>query len=119
MTNLDTIVTERSTPEYESTILDQNKSAVPILDSLTLTLWDEATGNAINGRDKQNVLNANGGSFNSGVFTFVMTPLDTAIVDATKGTENRRITYDAIWNGGDGRKTHDVRFKVQNLKKID
>lgn len=52
-------IDERTSPVIEFVVEDEN-GVGPALDTLTLTLYDLATGTKINGRDKQNVLNVNG-----------------------------------------------------------
>ena len=118
MTNLTTIIEEQSSSTYRGTLKDDAGTLVPSLDSLTLTLWDEESGNVVNARNGQDILNANGGSFNSGLLTFAVTPPDTTIVDATKEMEFRRMTLTFVWNAGLGQKTHAVRFPVRNLRMI-
>jgi hypothetical protein len=55
-------IRERCTHLYTATIADEAGAAIPggSLTSLTLTLYDKASGSIINGRNAQNVLNANG-----------------------------------------------------------
>lgn len=55
-------VNERSNAIYEVTLVDENDAPIAASDltTLTLTLRDRATGEIINGRDRIDVLNANG-----------------------------------------------------------
>lgn len=73
------------------------------LATLTATLVDEATGDVINGRDAQSVLDANGGTVASdGTLTLRLQPADAAIVTAgDAGTIEAHILRLA-WTWSDG-----------------
>lgn len=76
-------VTEKTTPWFTTTLVDQAKVAIPAgtLTLLELTYYDRATGTIINGRNAQNVLNANGVTVDvNGLLTWKMVEAETAVL---------------------------------------
>jgi hypothetical protein len=71
-------------------IVDQDGAAIAAadLDTLTLTLYDEFSGDVINERDAQDVLNANGTTVNSlGGVEIYLEPDDNIITDSDRYRE--------------------------------
>ena len=112
------IIEEKSNFKYTGTLKDEAGVLVTTLDSLTLTLYDEDSKNIVNSRNAQDILNANNGTFSSGVITFNGQPADSTPVDQTKGTVVHRAMFDASWNAGAGRRPWEVRFIIRNLVKL-
>src|SRR5687767_14433674 len=108
-------VAERSTPRYRCALTtpDGDDVTVAQVTSVTMHMWDEATG-AI--RSSINVNNTGGGTLVDGLFTLTLTQGDTAIIDTTKNTELRIMTLDFVLSTG--RQTHEVTFYVRNLRAI-
>ena len=51
------------------TLKSTEGETVSSVSSLTITLYDKASGTIINSRNSQNVNNVNGGTFSAGVYT--------------------------------------------------
>jgi hypothetical protein len=111
-------VNEQTTARYTAKLLDEIGAAVPssALTSLTLLLYDKATGQILNSRNTQNVLNANGVSIDgSGNLTWVMDPADNAIVTDSNATEVHIAVFIGRW-GVTKKVTHDLAITVRNLR---
>lgn len=71
---------------YTATLKDQTGAAIPSaqISTLTLTLYNKEDGAAINSRNAQNVLNANGVTVHatSGLLTWIIDGLDNPIIGA-------------------------------------
>jgi hypothetical protein len=79
-------------------------------DTITLTLYDKATGTVINGRDAADVSAA---VDVSGNLSLELTPADNAIVSSSKGWEVHRALIEWAWAPArEGAFT--VEFKVAN-----
>ncbi len=112
-------VLEATTARYLATLQDEAGTPIPgsSLATLTLTLYDRASGEIINGRNAQNVKNANGVTIGEdGALVWTMTPADTAILGS--GTQEAHVALFAwTWGGGKtGR--HEVTLLVTNLTKV-
>jgi hypothetical protein len=89
------------------------------LTSLTLTLYDQATGTVINSRSAQNALNANGVTVDAnGNLAWAITPLDTPIVTATLALETHIALFQATWNGGLSGCNHEVSLPVKRVQLV-
>jgi hypothetical protein len=111
-------VPEESTAQYTALLKDETGAVVPAasLTTLTLTFYDVDTGDAINGRTGQDVLNAHEHTVSAGgVLVWTMLPDDNPIVTVTKGREIHRALYQATW-GGDKALNHEVQITVNNLR---
>ena len=121
LTTQDRIVRERSTALYAATIQDENETAIPAadLDTLTLTLYDLATGTAINSRSAQNVLNANNVTVSVlGALAWTMQPADNAIIGSPAGKHERHVAL-FQWTYGSGKAgSYEVIIDVENLAKV-
>lgn len=107
---------ERTTSVYSADVQDEDGVAIPgaSLSTLTLTLYDQASRQIINGRSAVSVLNANGGTVDSsGNFEMVFDPEDNAFVgtgDQETHVALFRYTYDSGAKAGQQR----VFFTVGN-----
>lgn len=84
--------------------------------TFVLTLRDVASGAIVNGRDSQDVRNANGGSLAAGgAFQMIFGPLDNAIIGTpAAGTlQERRATFKVAFTNG--HVNHEVVYYVQQL----
>ena len=122
-------VNERSSALYTATLNDEKGDPVTVsaLATLTVTLYDKATGDIINSRNGQDALNANDVTLHatSGALTWKMKAADNPInTPATieAGDYERHIalfewTYDMSGSGvGDGK--HEVIIDVLSLTKV-
>jgi len=95
-------IKERTTATIAFSLVDEAEAAIPLssLLTLTLTVKDMASGTVVNGRNAQDIKNANGVTVDSsGNVTWPLTQLDTALVNAPAIHELHRalvdFTYDA------------------------
>ncbi len=102
-----------------------NESGGPLgsgdLATLTLTLYDRASGSIINSRSAQDVLNANQVTVDgSGNFQFSMNPADNPILDDTLDVETHVALFEWTWSAGGATKAgkHEIYLLVKNLVKV-
>lgn len=110
-------VKERSTQKYTATIKDEADAAIAgtSLTTLTLTLYDEETGTILNGRDDQNVLNANNVTVDgAGLLTWTMQPLDNQIVTTALAQERHLALFEWTYAAGAKSGYHEIAFVVIN-----
>lgn len=114
------VVLEGESCNIKGTIKDADGATVSSLTTLTLTLYDKASDLVINSRTNQNILNANGSSFSSGVFTIELDGSDSVIKGngLSKGqteTHVARVTW--TYSDGDSTRTgmEEYEFPVQKL----
>lgn len=108
-------VRERSSGVYSAQLLDEDGVAIPAatLTTLTLTLYVKETGDIINLRNAQNVLNANNVAVDSsGNLVWTVQPADHAVVATGRKLERHRAVFDFTWNSGAKRDWHAVEFVV-------
>jgi hypothetical protein len=114
-------VNERTSTQYTATLRDETGAVVPdtSLSSLLLTLYvPDANLTIVNGRDSQNVLNANGVTVDaSGVLTWTLTPDDTAILDDALEVEQHIALLTYTW-GINKAARHRFVVLVRNLAKV-
>lgn len=112
-------ILEGVTFEHQFTIVDEDDVAIPDanLDALALTYYDRATGDVINSREDQDVLNDNNVTVVNGVVTWSGQVADAAIVTATKDYEVHvalwEFTYETTKKG-----KHETVIRVRNLSKV-
>lgn len=114
---MDTI-NEGSTATYTATLTGPDGVQIEkaILTEITLTLYDRITGNVINGRDAQDILDANDVSIaTDGTLTWELQPEDTVIVNIAKRGEWHVGLFRYTWTNG--KHTHEVRMRIVNLFK--
>lgn len=120
-TKFSKVINERSTAVYSSTLKDENGQVIPAasLGTLTLTLFEAASGTILNTRNAQNVLNQNNVTVDAnGVLTYVLQPADTAILNPGLHTETHRALFEFTWNSGARTHRHVVDFEIENLDKV-
>jgi hypothetical protein len=72
----------------------------------------------LNGRDAQNVLNANGVTIDdSGNLVWTLAPADNAIVSPGADLERHRAVFDVQWSST-RRLVHEVEILVRNVRSI-
>lgn len=114
-------VNEKVTARYTADVQDHEGNAIAgsSLTTLTLTLYDKATGTIINNRNAQNVLNVNGVTVDgSGNLVWVMTPDDNAILTAASKVEKHIALFQWTWDSGAKAGKHEVTIQVKNLTKV-
>ena len=123
---------ERNWPQAASgtitgIIRDENQTVIPSasLDALTLTIYDEHTGEIINSRSNQDILNTNNVTVHatSGLFTWLVQPADLPIMDDLRvrfgATEKHVILIK--WTYASGTKFGQDEFDmlVENVRKVE
>ena len=93
------------------------------LATLTATLFDEATGAVINGRNAQSVMDAHGGAVaTDGTLTLRLQPLDSVIVGSVEVGETETHILRLEWTWSDGTATRTGRrewgIKVQKVQEV-
>lgn len=116
-------VDEDTTPLYEANLVDLNDEAVSgsVLDTIVCTLYQEYTREIVNGRDKQNVSQANGVTIDIfGLLRWYLSPEDTAILDDELHQEPHVALFEFSYAGPAGTEygKKEVRFLVTNLSKV-
>jgi len=113
-----------ATSGFYTFTLDQD---VAFLDTLTLTITDLDSGQTINSRAEQNILNANGGTVSTDVgppvittVTFELEPEDTVILNQNRLVEYRVLSFTWTWNTliQMRRARHEVQFAVENILRV-
>lgn len=112
-------VPERSTYVLTATVEDH--AGTPLgptsLATLTLLLFDAASGTVINSVNRVNILNAGRGTLTSGgVLTLALEPLDNQLVDASRSEEAHVALVEWTYGAKEGR--HEIVFFVTNLTKV-
>lgn len=114
-------INERTSGLYTATLTDPAGAVIQgsLLEALTLTLYDEATGTVINGRDAQSVLGVNGGAVSdAGVLTWTVAPADNAVVTAGVGHEKHVALFHAVWYNGAREAYHDAEIYVKRMNRV-
>lgn len=116
-------IRENTTPVYTAVIRDENGNVLPdtALDSLLMTYYDVDSGEIINNRNAQNILNANDVTVdNVGQLTWDMRPADTAIIDGSSVFEEKVAVISWSWTVSliTRQSNQEVRFHIQNLAKV-
>lgn len=112
---------ERSSGRMTATMVDEAGDPISSasLDTLTLTLFEILSKKAINGRDDQNVLNANNVTVNSsGELVWTIQPADNALIRQSHGYEVHRALFEWTWDSGTKRGLHYEDLLVQNLATV-
>ncbi len=115
-------VNERNSCRYTGQLKDQTGTALPLaaLTTVTLTLYDVATGSIIGGLDHASILNAGRGTVSAGgLLTIDFEPADNQLVGTpAAGLSERHIAeIEWTWNSGAGRGSKDVLIVVKQLAK--
>lgn len=115
-------VNESSSLVYTATLKDEDDDPILAADisALTLTLIETDSGDVVNSRDGQNVLNTNNCTIHatSGLFTWNIQVEDTEILGAgVDEFETHLATITVGW--GTGRQMHrEILIKVKNLRSV-
>jgi len=114
-------IAEGTTPDYIATLLDKDLNAIPgsVLDTLTLTYFQEYSEEIINSRSLQNVLQLNGVTVDeAGQLRWTLTAQDSAILDDSLHQEPHLARFDFSYPGTAGTEVsrHEVRLLVKNFR---
>jgi hypothetical protein len=119
-TTITTALPEQKTARFNAIIKDELGVATPAssLNTLTLTLYNKRDLELVNSRNKQDILNTNGGTVDgSGNFALTLTPEDMIIV--------RRVNVQEVhialieWTYGSGKAGgHEIEFTLDNMQYI-
>lgn len=92
--------TEGVSAKFTATIVDESNTAISyrLLNSITLTLTDKYTGEVINSRDEQDVLNVNDVTISAnGELVWDVQPEDNEIVGTGK-VEDHEALFEWSWD---------------------
>ena len=116
------VVRENCSAQFSGFLcIEDGKTPIPsgTLTSLTARLTDYATGQIINGRDSQSVLNSNGGAIDgtTGKFVWTMAPADNPIVgNVSDGEyETHELLFVWTWSSGTKRGARRYFIRVQRI----
>jgi len=114
------VINEGSTAAFFAVLKDPLGNLLPlsVVDSIALTLFDVASGAIVNGRNSQDIKNANDVTVNeSAVLHWQMQIEDTSILDGDAEYETHRGEFIVNYNSGSGRLVFDADFMIRNLTK--
>lgn len=120
-------INERSTFVYTAILKDEDGNPVELaaIDSLTLTIIEEESGDVVNSRNAQDVLNNNNVTLHAstGLLTWNVQVLDTAIVNTETpygSFETHIATFTIAWtDGAEEKQMHrEIFLKVKNLRSV-
>jgi len=111
---------EKTSSKITGTFLDETGTPVPSASftaiTMSLFLLDDSAP-IINGRDNQNILNANNCTVDAnGLFTWNVQPADRAMV-GSGGSEIHRAEIRYKWNAGASEGVVVIDLPINNLKK--
>lgn len=114
---------ERTSGQYTATLKDETDTAIAAASfaTMTLTLYDAASGSIINSRNGQNVLNANNVTINdtSGLLTWALQPADSIVLDQTLAQEEHVALFEYTFGASGGKRgSHEVRLVVRNINRV-
>lgn len=122
---LGTAIAEEATAFLTTVARDTDGVGIPAasLDALTVTLYDEESGDIINTRDQQSILNEQGGTVDGvGNVSLRLDPADTPILDDTLTHEWHIALFEWNWQVGSPPVSYygkaEVKHKVRNLEKV-
>src|SRR2546421_8993806 len=113
---LTTPILEKTTGIYPFELVDESNMGIDgaQIGTMTLTYYDKYTGQIINARQAQNVLNANNVTLVTVVgpplvttVTWLLQPLDTVLVDARHELEQHIALFEWTWASGTRRAAHE------------
>lgn len=88
-------------------------------ETLTLTLYDVATGTIINNRNHVSIRDANGGTVSiDGLLTLQLDPADTVIVTPASSQERHIALLEWTWSGGTKTGRYELEMLVNNLAQV-
>lgn len=111
-------VPERTTQFVTATFRDQDDEAI-VPSSLTLTLYDLASGNVINSRSGVSIRNTNGGTVTAnGVLTLELSANDNVVLNTHKATEQHIALLEWSWSANTRFGKHELVITVENLTRV-
>lgn len=121
VTEIKDVIGEKTSPTITTTLTDENDDplvdADTILEALTLTIYDKASGTII--LAETSILNTGRGTVDAvGLVTLRLRPTDTPIIDATKAKEQHAAFVRYVWSGGTKSGGHVVLHTVYNFLMI-
>lgn len=108
-------IPERTSPIVRATLVDEDGDTITVPLTATVTLYDVASGDIINGRAQHDVLD----DIAAGVLAWRMEPDDTAVVGSA-ALEEHVALLEWTWDAGavTGYGKHEVVHTVRNLTKV-
>ncbi len=106
---------------FTATLRDRDGVAIPAADvsSLTLTLTNAATGEIVNGRNAQDVLNDNSVTLSAqGALAWTIQPADTALVVSGAASEEHVATFSWVADGGSEVNSDTHRLHCTKLRSL-
>lgn len=114
-------IDEKETPVYTAILTDENGAVIPgaSLTQALLTLYDVETGAIVNGRNLQNVLNANDVTIDAaGLLTWAIQIADVTLLVGAAPRAIHRALFQFFWQGNARHKPHEVELVIRNLDKL-
>lgn len=111
-------IREGTTALLTATLRDETGAAVPgtALATLVLTLYRRRDGKIINGRQRQNILGANGGAVDvAGKLTLTLGALDNVVLDPSARLEEHACLIEFTTIAGSKPGTDRIGFHVERL----
>jgi hypothetical protein len=109
-------VDEKTAPTHTFTVTDEDDNAVQPT-SLALTYYDRTTGDIINSRNAQDVLNANDVAVTNGIVVWSMQEADTTLVGAASDRGEIHVA-EWDWVANSKRARHRTIFRIVNYEKV-
>ena len=118
-------VNEKTSFQYTATLKDEAGIVIAATDltTLTVTLYDVASGDIINTQTDTDIKNANNGTVHatSGLLTWVAKPADNPIVGTSidvGATEEHIALFEWTYNSGNDAGKHELHINVKQLTKV-
>lgn len=114
-------INEESCFTYTAELKDKNGCTVFVVNNMYLTLFDKGSGIIINKRKHQDILNSNGGVFESGKLTMNFTANDSKLVIQENEYEEHIAQFEYSFLNAYGQPVtcrHSIVLRIQNLAKI-
>lgn len=114
-------ILEKTTAIYRAQIGDENGDPLSgsVLLTLCVTFYDLTTGDIINGRNNQDILNKNNAAVDAtGLLTWRLDPADTYLVSTDNKTETRIALFTWTWGTPEKTGRFEERFTIKNLEKV-
>lgn len=116
-------IKEKETGTYSFTLKDESGAAVAAasLTTATLTLYEPESGQIVNSRTGQNVLNLNNVTIDAdGKVAWSIQLADVTLLDAARASEVHRALFFFSWMSASGAKgkPHEADFVLENLGKL-
>ena len=115
---------ENQTVVIPFTITDEDGAPVPksAMDSIVGTIYVQATGDAVNGRDHVSILDDNGGTYHAtaGTGEWLLTPSDMEVVDANAKDgqdEIHVVLVEYTYAGGTKSGSEELHLAVRKVQK--